>query len=213
MPGDRIANNAIGAVQLKNNISISGNFGVGGHLPVGHSNPREKFDVKGNAVVEGGLCVVSIGQAVCASMTPGTIYAKTTTVQAADYAEYFRSETTMKAGDVVGLNPFSGKVRNYHLGDQLVGVVSTNPGIIGGANRDPRTHALVALMGQVPFNREQVLISDNVIYTHDNKKIGMLLTNGDMVLDMNGMSPRLIEKIRNQVDINKRQAVKIKELE
>ena len=53
-------------------------------------------------------------------MIPKVLYANNSTLQGADYAEYFEKEDDARAGDLVGLNPATGKVRVYQTGDQLL---------------------------------------------------------------------------------------------
>ena len=165
---------------------------MGVNFGIGTTSPMSRLQVSG-----GGLCVENSG--FCdGKNAPGTIYANNTTVQGADYAEYFPSEEKMVSGDVVGLNPESGKVRRYRTGDQVIGVVSTKPGIIGGSERDTSTHTLVAILGQVPVNSEQTLARGQWITTNDGYSIGLKLSNGDVFLSMGGshfknLSDRVLE--------------------
>lgn len=147
-----------------------------GTIGVGTDNPQSRLHVQ-----NGGLCVDDVVSCIGRN-TAGTIYANTTTVQGVDYAEYFESEEPLEKGDLVGLNFSTGLVRKYRAGDGLIGVVSTNPGVIGGRNRDPSTHALVALLGQVPVDSNQVQVQNRVVYTLDGIRLGWLLANGDVYL-------------------------------
>ena len=66
----------------------------------------------------------------------GTIYAETTVLSGSDYAEYFVTEEALKPGEVVGLNTKNGKVRRYRVGDILLGIISTSPGVVGNSFAD-----------------------------------------------------------------------------
>ncbi len=120
----------------------------------------------------------------------GTIGSDTTEHHGADYAEWFEKDDgeLLGPGDVIGLNPSSLKVRKYQPGDPFIGVYSTFPGTVG--NRDHhkttaqmrRTHALVGLLGQLPFDRKQASLDGGVVRTKDGKKIGLLLPDGKVLL-------------------------------
>jgi hypothetical protein len=133
-----------------------------------------------------------VGGAICASddtttncdNTPGALYSQTATVQQADYAEYFISEQSMSKADIVGLNIISGKIRKYRMGDKLIGVVSTEPGFIGNSKIKNKMSIAVALLGQVPFNKNQVKIINGVVFTKDNKQLGYLLARGDVYINI-----------------------------
>jgi hypothetical protein len=99
----------------------------------------------------------------------------------ADYAEYFENEENIPQGSVAGLDLSSGKARRYQPGDELLGIVSDGKGYIGNGNKeienDPR-FTLVGLLGQLKFNLEEVIVKDRIVYTQDNIKLGVLLSNG-----------------------------------
>jgi len=78
------------------------------------------------------------------------------------------------------LNPSSGKVRKYQAGDELIGIVSDKPGIIGGSKVD--NSVLVGLIGQLYFAEDQVDIEGRIVKTKDDKKIGVLLSNGKVFI-------------------------------
>ena len=87
-----------------------------------------------------------------------TIDGDAVSTESSDFAEYFKSEATLNKGDVVGINLKNGLVRKYQPGDELLGVVSTDPGFVGNKNETGEHIALVGLVGQVPFNKSQVKI-------------------------------------------------------
>ncbi len=152
----------------------------------------------------GSLCVSTYTS--CATLrgsnpdSEGTIYAETTVLSGSDYAEYFETEEALKQGEIVGINTITGKVRAYRAGDILIGIVSTSPGVVGNSFADKATHSLVALMGQVPVVREQVMIEDGLVYTLDGKAIGSLLPDGKVYINIGSESyetTELKQKIRS----------------
>ena len=100
-----------------------------------------------------------------------------------DYAEYFLAEEMAKPGDVIGINLSSKMARVYQPGDFLIGVVSTKPGIVGGKKNKNENQILVGLLGQVPVNREQIIEKDGVVFTKDNKRLGIRLASGDIYIN------------------------------
>jgi len=171
-----------------------------GSLGLNTSNMSETLDVVGSAQITKYLCVGS--DIDCGTVNPqvGGIYSEVTGVTGADYAEYFPSEGALVSGDLVGLNALTGKVRKYQSGDKLMGIASTNPGIIGGANRNPENHALVGLMGQLPVNQQQVQIEGRVVQTLDGVRVGLLLSDGTVYINLNPASEvqELREKLKKQ---------------
>lgn len=163
------------------NYQNAGDFvNSGGNIGVGTALPESRLQVTG-----GGLCVGTDAACDTNNNTEGTIYAVNTTVQGADYAEYFLAEEDLEAGDIVGLNSATGLARGYKNGDKLLGVISTSSGVVGNSSIQDKQAVLVALMGQVPFNKEQVQLNDNVVSTIDNRVIGYLLASGDVYISLN----------------------------
>jgi hypothetical protein len=138
--------------------------------------------------VDQAVCVGTSNECNAASYAKGSIFAKNTTVQNADYAEYFSASEPMQSGDIVGLDMNSGKVRKYQDGDTLLGVVSTAPGVVGNSKVDKDSHVLVALMGQVPFNEEQTEVRSGLVYTHDQVLIGSQLSDGNVFINISSDS-------------------------
>ena len=94
----------------------------------------------------------------------------------ADYAEYFKAEEALEPGDLVGLNSVSGLARAYQPGDALIGIVSTSPGVVGNSELSSDEQAvLVALVGQVPFKKDQVSVKGGRLLTLDQKPIERML--------------------------------------
>ena len=196
---DSFAFSASGSTQIVNSDNVAVFLSV--NMGIGTTDPQSALQVS-----SGGLCVETAG-ACSGKNAGGTIYANTTTVQQADYAEYFPSEEKLQSGDIAGLNRVTGKVRKYRAGDSLVGVISTKPGIVGGANRDPRTHALVAILGQVPISEDQVRSEGGWILTIDGKPVGLSLANDQVYLALGqGRIVNMkmqIEELQAQVEIQK----------
>jgi hypothetical protein len=153
-----------------------------GSIGIGTTSPDSKLHVNGSGA-GGGLCVTS--DDACASVpSGGQISAETTLNTGADYAEYFLSEESLVSGDIVGLNPSTGLARAYRAGDRLLGLVSTQPGVVGNSRLQKENSVLVALVGQVPFDRSQTQIRNNVAFTSDGKQIGYLLASGDLYVNI-----------------------------
>ena len=103
----------------------------------------------------------------------------------ADYAEYFENEAILLAGDIVGVNLATGKVRKYQIGDKLAGVVSDDAGYVGNnrvGRKDDKNYSLIGLSGQLKFDKTQVTIENRIVKTLDNIEIGVLLSNGNVFI-------------------------------
>lgn len=111
------------------------------------------------------------------------------TTGAADYAEWFEKENELIiAGDLVGLNKETGKVRVWREGDPVVGIASSNPALAGnklGSNMH-ETHALVGLVGQLELKDSRVVDVDGAIYTPDGQFIGYRLADGKVFINRDG---------------------------
>lgn len=187
-----------------------------GDVGIGTTGPASKLHINGSGA-GGGVCVTSDG--TCSAVPAGgEISAETTLNTGADYAEYFEAEENLSEGDLVGLNANSGKVRGYRLGDYLIGLVSTDPGVIGNSklakNKDT---VLVALVGQVPFVEDQVIVKEGKVFTHDNKPIGYLLATGNVYINLSSadeaQNRRLDEKDRQIASLKSKNEEKEKQIE
>jgi hypothetical protein len=106
----------------------------------------------------------------------------------ADYAEWFKKEEEISAGDVVGLNIATRKARKYVSGDVLVGICSNNPAFVGNSDINKTDEemkqacVLVALVGQMEINPAQINVTGIKVETKDGKQIGYLLDDGRVLL-------------------------------
>lgn len=116
------------------------------------------------------------------NVTANRVDAGTFNTISIDYAEWFDAEEAMSAGDVVGLNSETLLVRKARNGDIVMGVISTTPGVTGGVPGENKV--LVALMGQVPVNTEQVVIRGARVFAN-GKLLGILLNSGNILLRIN----------------------------
>ncbi len=106
---------------------------------------------------------------------------------ASDYAEWFEKEGNSIAGDIIGINLATGKARKYQIGDELIGVYSSKPGVVGNKFKETdeemrETCILVGLVGQLDFEPSQVIVENRIVKTKDGKKIGVLLSNGKVLV-------------------------------
>lgn len=114
------------------------------------------------------------------------------------FVQYFEAEESVKSGDIVGISSTSGKIRQYRIGDQLIGIASDSK-LHSDTSMKARSEALVGLLGQMPFNRDQVDIVINKVYTKDAKLIGNLLSNGQVFINIS--SNMEIEPLLKKIQI------------
>ncbi len=123
----------------------------------------------------------------------------------ADYAEWIEKDerNELKPGDILGINPLTGKVRKYQTGDEFVGVYSTSPGFVGNRPAEieltdelmAQRYALVSLMGQVEFDLTQVQVIGGWVFTGDGlNQIGQLLSNGKVLLNINNLRSVFVDR-------------------
>ncbi len=104
----------------------------------------------------------------------------------ADYAEWFKKEENIPRKSLVGLNVKTGYARVWRKGDPFLGVQSTTPGFIGnnikGTDSRPekmeKDYVLVALMGQVEIESNDITEEGRMIKTTDGQFIGWRLEDG-----------------------------------
>lgn len=141
-------------------IKSNGNVGIGTTNPGG-----DRLDVRGRAYASGGWQTTD-----------------------ADYAEWFEKEEDTIPGDIIGINLQTGKVRKYRPGDRFIGIHTTNGAVVGNRLMETdeemsQNHTLIGLIGQLDFDRTQVVIEGRIVRSKDNKEIGLLLSNGKLFLD------------------------------
>ena len=100
----------------------------------------------------------------------------------ADYAEYFLFEEKTQPGDLVGINPKTGKTRLYKAGDLFLGVHSSDPAFVANGIYDTDGTlspdiVLVGLAGQLVVDFSQVVQKKRRIYTVDGQFVGFRLAN------------------------------------
>jgi hypothetical protein len=88
----------------------------------------------------------------------------------ADVAEYFEKEGDIEPGDIIGINPITGKARKYQSGDTLLGAFSTKPGFVGNRPESmtdediAANYALTGLVGQI---KVKVTTTNGTIFPGD----------------------------------------------
>jgi hypothetical protein len=109
-------------------------------------------------VISGAICVDNDG--TCTSLTAGQVRADSFPTTGGDVAEMYRSDEALEAGDVVRVDPTQPDTvaKSASAYGAVMGVVSTEPGVILAANRayddetrgnDPSMYA-IGLIGRVP---------------------------------------------------------------
>ncbi len=158
-------------------IDVSGNFGIG------TTSPDSLVHIDGSGAGKG-LCVT--GDGTCSTVPAGgEISAVAYNSEGADYAEYFAAEEELEPGDLVGLNPATGLARGYQKGDALLGIVSTNPGVIGNAELQNQDNVvLVGLVGQLPVQSDQVYYHNGFAYANDGAPLGFALASGNVYINI-----------------------------
>jgi hypothetical protein len=105
-------------------------------------------------ISRGSLCVDNDGFCYAASTTAGNISARRSILGNADLAEMYLADEAVEPGDVVAISYPSKHIRIASSTDmnQTLGIISTDPGLILGADMDKDTSNLqpVALAGRIP---------------------------------------------------------------
>ncbi len=132
--------------------SASNSWILGGNLGIGDATPDTKLKIVG------ALCVNS-SDADCAGNVAGTIYAINTTVQGADYAEYFfTQDTNLQPGEAVCVDttqPNAVKRCQSSEDPNVMGIVSSNPSVVGNSGKDKTKnphYKIIGMLGQIPAN-------------------------------------------------------------
>jgi len=129
-----------------------------GRLIVGGPSSNIASQVPGGSIVvdNGVMCVDNSGDDCDnAARTPGRVYADRTVVYGIDIAEKTPTKDWLSPGDLVALDPDNPiYVKKARIGQPLVGVVSTDPGMVLGGFANYRyenqTQVDLALAGRVP---------------------------------------------------------------
>jgi hypothetical protein len=109
----------------------------------------------GLAVVNGGICVDQDG--FCNASSTGRISSRTSTIGATDVAEMYTSVDPLTPGELVSAASGISVVRASRSTEtQLIGIVSTKPGLILGLNPDENEGSVaneypIGLAGRVPI--------------------------------------------------------------
>jgi hypothetical protein len=149
----------IGAGQTMGSASIINVKASNGFVGIGATSPTAMLQVGtssagGNMRIDNGwLCVDNNGTCTGAA-TAGTVYAVAAYTTGADYAEYFyTNDTDLIGGEAVCIDPSveNGVKRCQNNGDNnIMGIVSTNPSIVGNKNHaDDPHYKIIGMLGQV----------------------------------------------------------------
>jgi hypothetical protein len=146
-----------------------------------------------------------------------TLFIGATNTYAADVAEYYDSlDQSIEAGDVVALSSQEGKygiIKAQKPGPTVIGVISTNPGIILGGTEIARDNArMVGLSGRVPVKvttehgpisiGDYLTVSTTIPGTATKARgsgrvIGIALQNVDATAVSEGMTTKIEMFIQN----------------
>jgi hypothetical protein len=81
----------------------------------------------------------------------GTLYVGNVNTYNSDLAEYYTAEEGLEAGDLVTISSENDKeVRKALPGENVIGVISTSPGLVLGQKEGSKNQLPVALVGKVP---------------------------------------------------------------
>jgi hypothetical protein len=141
--------------------------GVGQGIPMGNfvliGDGRAPASIN---ILKGGLCVAVDGW--CTASTTGRISSRSSYIGASDLAEMYKAEEHVEPGDVVAITSGIGIKKALSGGkDRMMGVVSTNPGIVLGTIPDEQSRigdTPIALTGRVPV---KVSTENGVIHAGD----------------------------------------------
>ncbi len=131
-------------------MNANGALSIGGTTTIGTTG-----QMAGLQIGNGGLCVDSDGS--CTASTTGRISSVSSTVGSTDLAENYSSTESLEPGEVVTIGDEGGaSVKRASIGtDVVIGIISTDPGVLLGFPMDNATTTRptlypVALAGRVP---------------------------------------------------------------
>ena len=104
-------------------------------------------------IVSNGYLCVDNNNTCSGANTPGVIYATAAVATTADVAENYPTEESLEPGDLVALSATKSlHVRKSTEGGSIIGVVSTQPGILLGADNSYGLSSVapIALTGRIP---------------------------------------------------------------
>ncbi|MEK7143887.1 MAG: hypothetical protein AAB820_00950, partial [Patescibacteria group bacterium] len=131
----------------------TGKIGIGTTTPAYGLTVGDGTTQKDIYIPKGGLCVDNDASGCPAAPLAGMIYASSTSITGIDLAENYPTfDETIEAGDVVSAdsdNPEHIVKSASFYEEKLLGVISTNPGVLLGKNNSTSSRP-VALAGRVP---------------------------------------------------------------
>jgi hypothetical protein len=137
----------------------------------------------GLQIGNGGICVDNDGS--CTASTTGRISSITSTVGATDVAENYSSTEALEPGDIVATRGKAEVGKANSESDVILGIVSTDPGVLLGFSLDPATTTTtklfpVALSGRVPVKvsnkNGEIKVGDRLSLSSDEAGIAVKAT-------------------------------------
>ncbi len=160
-----------------------------GNMGLGTTSPASKLTVVGSACISGG-----VGATAACTTTAGHISAVSFDTASVDLAEnYETTDSSITAGDIVAVDPdvdesvikATPSLAKEGAGGVL-GIVSTKPGMLLGANENNLNLRAVALAGRVPvkFSNEngEIKRGDNLTISSSTPGVAMKADSGDVVI-------------------------------
>ncbi|KXK26557.1 MAG: hypothetical protein TR69_WS6001000563 [candidate division WS6 bacterium OLB20] len=144
----------------------------------------------GNLSVENGYLCVDDGTYSCPASTAGTIYGQYAYSEF-DIAENIHARQGVEAGDIVmpdSDSPESVRKSDRAYAHNVLGVISTDPGVRGGVNLEEKSGYSVqpiSLAGRVPVkvnNQNGSIAIGDPITTSDTPGVGMKATNSGRII-------------------------------
>ncbi|GET30382.1 hypothetical protein [Prolixibacter sp. SD074] len=131
-----------------------------GNMGIGTVSPTEKVDVAGNIKVTEGNSF--------RSGNSGT-------------ASYMAITGDCPAGNLVGLNPATGELRDYQTGDEFIGIATDKAAFISNETKTTG-EILIGTHGQFAVNTTAIQTDGHKALTPDGKLIGYILSNGNLFI-------------------------------
>jgi hypothetical protein len=162
----------------KFNVTDTGNVGIS------TSSPASTLTVVGSACISGGA-----GATAACTTTAGHISAVSHDTAAVDVAENYNThDQTIVAGDIVAIDSANdNSIIKATSTTNIIGIVSTQPGVLLGFDENDKTLRAVALAGRVP-----VKISSENGAIHRGDSLGVSKTNPGVAVKTSGYSGNTI---------------------